>query len=66
MRTDLKPCPFCGGKADVAKEAIPYQPTLYWVECGNDNCEVNPSTYPVKSLDSAVVAWNRRSTDENI
>lgn len=48
----LKPCPFCGGKAEI----IWRDDELYFcVECV---CGVSTCVY--KDLDNAVKAWNRR------
>lgn len=66
MKThDLKPCPFCGGEAYICKENIPYHPTLYAVDCGNDKCLVDPSTEFYEDKEEAIEAWNRRVKDES-
>lgn len=53
-RTDLKPCPFCGGEAWV----IQILEDLYAVECRK--CWTRTGTYqPTKA--EAIEAWNRRA-----
>ncbi len=51
---ELRPCPFCGGKAHLCKD----QPggRLWHVSCGR--CYV--MTVNHGRQDAAVVAWNRR------
>lgn len=61
---ELKPCPFCGGEAYICKENIPYHPTSYAVDCGNDRCDVDPSTDFFEDKEKAIEAWNRRVKDE--
>jgi hypothetical protein len=56
------PCPFCGG------EIAPYELTdwaggnsRYYIQCYNNNCEVNPSmNRPSDSEENAVRRWNKR------
>ena len=54
--TKLKPCPFCGGEAEV-------------VDCGNEyfcrckKCAINQDHLYGQRCD-AVKAWNRRVSDE--
>lgn len=61
----LKICPFCGGKAYICKEAVPNKPTLYAVDCSNDDCQVDPSTGYYEDLLLAIEAWNRRAKDDD-
>ena len=50
---ELKPCPFCGGKAEMKSY------TRFWVAC--DDCLSETSTYSTK--EEAIEAWNRRAKD---
>jgi Lar family restriction alleviation protein len=68
----LKPCPFCGGEAqlDEIQEAAEYSPGIYY--CGYAvccmNCIARVSAYedydephdPAKRKAEAVAAWNLR------
>lgn len=51
---ELKPCPFCGGKAVVAEFG------RYSVYCIRQCCE-QPISYPDE--ETAIEAWNRRAED---
>jgi Lar family restriction alleviation protein len=58
MSAELKPCPFCGGKA--YRDRVDDKP-LFWVaclECGIDGriCESEPE---------AITAWNRRPPESS-
>lgn len=60
---DLKPCPFCGGKA------IRYVnvKNLVRVYCPFSNyCPVHPCTGFFKKQEDADEAWNRRTNDAEI
>lgn len=57
---DLKPCPFCGGKAKTF--IAPLMNTVMFVceQCGADVC-----FFGAEHGEKAVSAWNRRASDEN-
>jgi Lar family restriction alleviation protein len=70
MSDELKPCPFCGGKAEmrdarkflvVSKFSyiIPYS-----VGCSNKKCDVKPYTEYSSTEQEAIDAWNRRANDD--
>ena len=59
MSETLKPCPFCGGEAEV--EDCRYG---YYVSCQSPTCLVSPETGDYETKASAIVAWNRRAGDE--
>lgn len=54
---ELKPCPFCGGKANLVKDEL-YKG--FYVTCDNYDCfiEVKTNSYHYKRL--AISEWNRR------
>ncbi|MBR5314531.1 MAG: Lar family restriction alleviation protein [Clostridia bacterium] len=56
----LKPCPFCGGKAN--KKIAPMFGTVMFVceKCGADVC-----FYGAEHGEKAVEAWNRRVENEH-
>ena len=49
----LKPCPFCGGKAEF------FEGNGFWVGCENSCVE----TAAYKFKDDAIEAWNMRTKD---
>lgn len=59
---EIKPCPFCGGEADVHNVCAcdTDDDEYYWIEC--NFCEVG--TGASNSRNSAIAAWNKRVGDE--
>lgn len=57
---ELKPCPFCGGKASIYVSPFSGRVTAW---CTNKGCGVNPFTCYTKEIDKAVSYWNRRISD---
>jgi len=57
---ELKPCPFCGGIAELRSFGVN---TLkeYWVSCYEHTCKINPQTGCYKTAEEAIAAWNRRA-----
>lgn len=64
---DLKPCPFCGGKAMKTTWYGHDANALYQVSCSDKtkDCVVHPETSWYKDEKKAEIAWNRRTNDEN-
>ena len=64
MENELKPCPFCGGSAEIETDwdltCDGYEPIGYYVVC--DECMNQTATY--KDEEDAIEAWNRRIEDE--
>jgi hypothetical protein len=60
---DLKPCPFCGGKAVMISE--PYTHDRFLVACKNrgDVCKCEPCTNWFDTPEEAAEVWNRRFDD---
>ena len=54
MNKPLKPCPFCGGKADI----LPTPDNEYFAWC--ERCESTSADYATEKL--AIEAWNRRAS----
>lgn len=55
----LKPCPFCGGEAEVVDNG--------WfvdVSCKKDDCRGYANHLVYNSEKEAVEAWNRRTVNE--
>ena len=64
MKEKLKPCPFCGGKAELYKvewkmdkRGVPSRP--YWIFC----TECNIATPSVGTKRAAIKRWNRRTKE---
>ena len=57
---ELKPCPFCGGKAFLTNDLATYGcDVMYRVIC--ENCNIST---PLKwTEEKAIEAWNRRAED---
>lgn len=60
MSEELKPCPFCGGKAKLIEEKHREYPSTYIVACKG----MCIRQYPYKDKNRALEAWNRRAKDE--
>jgi hypothetical protein len=52
----LKPCPFCGGEAELTG----YRAPEFWVHCPQIGCKA--STEAFGSKERAIAAWNTRAT----
>jgi Lar family restriction alleviation protein len=50
----LKPCPFCGGKADFDGDE---EDEIVWVFCEDCRAEINAHS----TKKEAIKAWNRRA-----
>ena len=65
MNEELKPCPFCGGGAEMSQGRFDGKDTSY-VMC--KKCAARGEFFVVSpkyaSNEKAVKAWNRRTSDE--
>ena len=57
-KIELKPCPFCGSKAEMVEQRLPNTATRYGVCCGE--CD-NGTWKWYESESEAAAAWNRRA-----
>lgn len=57
MSEELKPCPFCGSEADIAKGTYDVRP--YWAYCMNGH----GNGYHGDTPDEVAREWNRRTVD---
>lgn len=59
--TELKPCPFCGGKAEIIfLPEYKYKP--YTATCVTGGCKA--AIFPFTTPEEATKRWNRRASDE--
>ena len=58
---DLKPCPFCGGEADVIEHLFYEHDSLYGLQC--KKCKAKTYLF-YESEEKAIEAWNRRAGEE--
>jgi Lar family restriction alleviation protein len=61
---ELKPCPFCGGKAFFNKLYDAYDDEEYCIACTDCDC-VFTVTYKNPDKSDLAEAWNRRVQNEN-
>lgn len=67
MNEELKPCPFCGGKAETHSCGTFENEKLAVIFDGRVgvHCSVcHVATTPYENEEEAIEAWNRRSDDE--
>jgi hypothetical protein len=64
---ELKPCPFCGGKAHLIQtECLSNGVVLHHVYHSDPRCPLNPvCTKNMDTPEEAIEAWNRRAEDGN-
>ena len=66
MKTELKNCPFCGGKAElIHDDTTTYGfPTPNWaVRCESEICIAHEISPAYSQHESAIEDWNRRATE---
>ena len=62
MSENLKPCPFCGSRAESWQE-VGYDGRYYAVTgCTNDDCRARTEPWPTR-IDSEI-AWNQRQKED--
>ena len=63
MPNELKPCPFCGGGANLNSDTNGLNQKIFWVECAMTKsiCKVIPTTWRYKTKEDAIEAWNERA-----
>lgn len=64
IATELKPCPFCGGEAELVKDKTTFAfADTYFVRCDNIECGVQPQTKHRLTEQKARDFWNWRAID---
>lgn len=67
MSEELKPCPFCGGKASLNYERIPGENKGFWAQVICNGCNGRSGGTWARSYSAAerieAKAWNRRAND---
>lgn len=62
--TELKPCPFCGGEAEVVeRQPFEWCDRVYYVRCRSMKCDNRTGIEERKK--EAIKVWNRRAGDGN-
>lgn len=68
--SDLKPCPFCGGKAELqTSPMIGHDGEWIAILCDGVECRVSPEILSCGDADlkaEVITAWNTRATDATI
>ena len=57
---ELKPCPFCGGEAELSKSSG----GDWIVGCTNGKCLMCPWSFGFKTKKEAIESWNTRAYEE--
>ncbi len=67
MAEELKPCPFCGDKADMIENSgrVKNQPKSFHPCCHNRECIMFIGAQWYNSEKEAINAWNRRADNES-
>ena len=64
MKTELKPCPFCGTKPHPVSADLLTRPCFYY-ECENKTCHAAEKGWH-DTEQEAIDAWNRRPIEESL
>ena len=57
----LKPCPFCGGKAELLKDELGRTSDWWYAACSNLDCGIYAQTADRPTPQEAAKLWNRRA-----
>ncbi len=63
METKLKPCPFCGRKAELVRMEYGSGSVYFGITCENWRCAVASVVPNFSYEEEAIEAWNRRAED---
>lgn len=60
--SELKPCPFCGGEAELLRSVPNKEGRVWWrVVCKSEECFASYSNFWHMLPDEATTAWNTRA-----
>ena len=64
-KTEIKPCPFCGGEAELTHGTL-FDGEARWFDviCKNTRCRGFSLVCNNHTEDEAIEAWNKRADDE--
>ena len=63
MTEDLKPCPFCNGKANLRSVRVDEDSYIYQISCSNPKCFCSSALFYL-TLEEAVADWNNRPLEK--
>lgn len=65
--SELKPCPFCGGEAEMHYGVISEDNTPHWYDasCKDEKCRGYATVCFSNTKEKAIEAWNRRVNDDH-
>ena len=58
-KTELKPCPFCGGEVTLITTTDMWN----YISCKNENCGINPHTHVQSNKQAVIETWNKRAEE---
>ena len=61
---EIKPCPFCGGKAKLLKDEFGGTSDWWYAACGNLDCGIRAETADRPTPQEAAKLWNRRAGED--
>jgi len=63
MTDELKPCPFCGGKAELHMQNSTDPNSFWFIRCSNDECLIDTE---LDGRDVIIKCWNTRHNSDEI
>jgi len=63
MTNELKPCPFCGSKAELHMQNSTDPNSFWFIRCSNDECLIDTE---LDGRDVIIKCWNTRHTTRDL